>query len=601
MFSLSQKHSFLAIALLATSLTPCFSSAVDDVNGSSGVSSCSSRPLTQIEVRIRAMHPKLFTGENNPSIPGAAQKSLCAFLEDERKKPSTISQPDFLESNPYGFLIAYAQAFQTYVGSLKFDGKDIILKDLERYIAKNAVSANELLMLALRIQGAQSTPSDDEKDLYKHLYKPAEELIEGVMLGQAWKSDMQTVKQIEKYKNQIQYKKAYDDDYYQPNLASEVYKTLHTQLEQILPIQHYIPLPGENYLGIHYLLDCQFDDHFPIALPKPDQSTSAHGVKMAPITFTVHDYLHFLIDGRRRALRQYARTLLDEAVSKGADYEEAMPIVVQQVAGHYKLVTNSFRSLLRALDRRAISETAPMAQNDYYRNLSALFWMVRETPTAWTGCFEKKILPDLLAQMAKNAKDSLSDIESWENEFDPFCTSPIDGKPFRTNDEIITEIVDKPENAKPFLNHYMSGTFTKEDVKRAIVKPTPRFTDVIVTSKRGESWHYSFPTLHHKYKNACDNLKLLRWAGSNLSFEALTLDPTEGRATAIKSLQLVRSSLTNNIDFFLATSRELYKDTSVSSESLEQEFAKSMTSLIQAPTEAVQQLSVEKEGKAEKK
>ncbi len=568
MFLLWQRRSFLAIALLTSSLSPCFSAVADEtprrsLSRSSTNYSLSSSGMSSAEEaadEIRKKYPAFFKGENNRYMPKEEQQAFFTLFETQAKDPKNASQPNLVESKPYEFLILYAQALGKYVGTLDFKGKEIIIEDLERYIARNEVSADKLLMVVLRIQAAQTVLTPDETDLYQHLLNPAEALVTGVMKDEAWRSDMQTAQQIAEYTCFPKNKNAYDDYHPIGALASEVYDDLRTKLNQALPSRLYFPLPGESYLGIHYLLDCLFDDHFPISMPTPGQSKKAHGADMSPLGFTIHDYLHYLIDSRRRSLLGYAITLLDKAASEGVDYEAAIPLSVKQAVGHYKLIMTTFKSLLLALDQRAIDEKSPLSEKQYRQSLSGLFWLFHETETLPEGCFKKETLHELVLQMTENAKARLRANECWESDFDLFETSPVDGTTALSDDAIAEKVLDNLDAVKAFLTHPACTKVTKADIKKTEVKKSPRFVDVIVTFKNGESRHYSFPTLYHKYENAKDNLKLLQWAHTGLEFEALPADVTAARETALASINQVTTALANNIDFFVKTSGGLFED-----------------------------------------
>jgi len=568
MFLLWQRRSFLAIALLILPFSPCFSAIADEIPKKGLTRSPTNYSLSSLGMssakeaadQIRKKYPTFFKGENNRYMPKKAQQDFFRLFETQAKNPKNASQPSLVESKPYEFFIPYAQALGEYVCTLDFKGKEIILEDLERYVTRNEVSGNKLLMVVLRIQAAQSVLSPDEIDLHQHLLKPAEALVTGLMKDEAWRSDMQTARQIAEYACFPKNKNAYDD--YRPigALASEIYDDLKTKLSQTLPSRLYFPLPGESYLGIHYLLDCLFDDHFPIAMPTPGQSKKAHGADMSPLGFTIHDYLHYLIDSRRRSLLRYAITLLDKAVSEGIDYEAAIPLAVKQAVGHYKLIMTTFKSLLLALDQRAIDEERPLSEKQYRQSLGGLFWLFHETETLPERCFEKATLHELVLQMTEDAKAKLRANECWESDFDLFETSPVDGATVLSDDVIAEKVLDRLGEVKAFLTHPVYTRFTKIDVKKTEVKKSPRFVDVIVTFKNGESRHYSFPTLYHKYENAKDNLKLLQWSGLDLRFEALPIDTAAPRKTALKDINQVGNALARNIDFFAKTSMELFED-----------------------------------------
>lgn len=554
-----------SIALLCSCLISMAIGADKDVTNSQSSSSRSSQTENTLssgllegafteatKSQVLKKYPELFKGEETKLLTREDQTQLFDFLEQEAKKQENASQKAYTQFKPYPFLIPYAEKIIAYLSEFDFPGKIIIISDLKRYIETQQVSTHALLIALLRAQASMSEKTEQESDLYRHLPRPAEELIDGVLMNEAWKSDLQAYAQIDKFYSPTP-KKSFDDFYIDPinlNLDYEVYQELQNALEVALPQQIYFTVLGINYFGLHYMIESLLADRFPIAIPKPNQSRSAHGINMSPLGFTVHDYLHYKIDYRRRTLHHYAIELLNKAGENGVDYEKAIPIIVTRVAHHYQILNSSLAALIDSVDSQAASDK--ISKSDYRALLSGFFWILHETPTAFMDTFKHARFADILDHIKNQSHSNLDSHSAWENPFDLLETSPIDGTSVLTDAMIIEKISRNLEESKEYLTNYAYVYPDKIDkIKHGKVIRSKRFIDVILTLKTGKKLYYSIPTLYHKYTNALSNLKSLKWAGEEWSAPSLPAEPIHAREIAIETIAIINTKLKENVESFL--------------------------------------------------
>ncbi|WP_010298492.1 hypothetical protein [Candidatus Odyssella thessalonicensis] len=557
-----------SIALLSSCLISMAIGADKDVTNSQSSSSRSSQTENTLSTgllegafteatksQVLKKYPELFKGEETKLLTREDQTQLFDFLEQEAKKQENASQKAYTQFKPYPFLTPYAEKIIAYLSELDFSGKTIIISDLKRYIETQQVSIHALLITLLRAQASMSEKTEEESDLYCHLPRPAEELIDGILINEAWRSDIQAYAQIDKFHYPTP-KKSFDDlyiDVINSNFDYEVYQDLYNALEAALPQQIYFTVLGINYFGLHYMIESLLADRFLIAIPKPNQSRSAHGVNMSPLGFTVHDYLHYKIDYRRRALHQYAIELLNKADENGIDYEKAIPIIATRVAHHYQILNSSLAALLSSIDSQAVSDK--ISKEDYRTLLSGFFWILHETPTAFMDTFKHVRFEDILDHIKNQSHSNLDSHSAWENPFDLLETSPIDGTTVLTDAMIIEKISGNLEESEEYLTNYAYVYPDNIDkIKHGKVIRSKRFIDVILTLKTGKKIYYSIPTLYHKYTNALSNLKSLKWAGEEWSAPPLPVEPIHAREIALETIAIINTKLKENVESFFGTS-----------------------------------------------
>ena len=530
-------------------------------------------PKVEIGVQLREQFKDFFVGETGKYV---LEDTSLFELNDELD----ISFPSTQEKKEA--CIAYAGKVQAYLSSLTFDGKEELLENLAVSVRRNKISPLSLSIFILKAQALQSSNiSSYERDFFDHLSPLGQLMNLSLMDSDASFSDLiltgRNLKSALKHNPHASNVNIFTHQYPSiQNISHEVFSRFHEEIESRLSPRTFFPVLGKGFLGYHYLIENLIHKRYPIAVPKPSSSLSAHGIKeMSPLGFTIHDIAHIILDGRMHFLSEYGAGLLKELIESGIHYKKASPIVIERVVAEDALLTQTLASFLKNLDEAVVSGT--IEEITYKKSLYGFFFMMHEVPHFFSLLLKTPTLPEIFQKVKIITVGSQNSAMS----FNPLTTSHKTGESPFEDFEIQKRLFTYFEEFKPFMLNSSSiypdisnETFRTDNIDEFEVKRSSFSVDLTVTLKSGEKVYFAIPTLYQTYTNTMHSLKPL---DTIETIEGIGLDPST-RKDALSNMKRVQDRISNDIATFWEVTGQLSGE---GEKSLNNNYAESFSEIAQ--------------------
>ena len=545
-------------------------------------------PKVEMSSLLREKFKDLFTGETGkyvleePSIFELNNDWDIIFPNTEEKRAQCL---------------AFATKFQDYITSLSFVGKETekaeLLDNLLRLIEKKRVSPPLLSIFALISQGLQSQNiSDYEKDFFAHL-APLDQLMNSILLeqdsltpdflitGRAFKSIFTKNSHASNLNIFVHPYRSLE------NVSYEVFDRFRKDLESSLYPRTFLPVLGKGFLGYHFLIENIIQKRFPIAVPKPSDKLSAHGIeKMSPLGFTLHDLAHIFLDGRMHFLSEHGLNLFEELIKSGINYKAASPVVIKRVVAEDNLLTETLASFLKKLDEAVLLEK--ITDTDYKKSLYGFFFMMHEVPQVFGPLLNTPTLAEIFGKI-----ESLEQAPDVLKTLNPLNTLHTDGScPF--NDvEIQDKLSSNFEDLKKFMINASAiyppsqEDFATSNIDTFEVKRSNFTIDLTVTLQNGAKRYFSIPTLYQHYTNMMHSFSSLN---AIEPFGEINLEP-QTSTEASRNMDLVRNRIFQYLKTFGDTTSRLSQESGLNEDyaakysAIVREFEEGVTPLRPLPEE----------------
>ena len=462
------------------------------------------------------------------------EKNYPHLFQGSRKERSLYSNPDRM----YGLLkeFCYYQNEKTTITPhmIKYcqnqvSSEHFLIKEMKEIMMKGWINNHYLAGWPIRLAASRSQISSDEASFYENVFPEPQihRLLSQLCKAEQWKNPLIQVLFLGDTENQLDNPLRNISTIY-PTLLSWGYKNI------LRPSEYFNEVPllliNEGKLGIWYLSDRLLKNIFPIAVP--EKEIVGHGVRMSPLGFTVHDYLHLLVDGRQKILEQ---SLLQYALdySNHGDYDSFIRAKRPQLLcyQHYKIQ----QGLLKFSDH-LLSHFLPVyGFHELTKLMVPLFIMIHEFQGWSQNLYHLYDLRDILNSIVNTSIKVIQNAPA-ESPADPLETSPIDGKSLWTNKKI----------KEYFLNNLKrENKELASNVKRQKIVREERFIQSIFYLKNGKTPQDRFVlTLFHKWGGIEDYNGLLNLCGEGLQKPDLTkLGHLEARKTAIDYVKDTQEAL----------------------------------------------------------
>lgn len=274
------------------------------------------------------------------------------------------------------------------------------------------------------------------------------------------------------------------------------------------------------------------------------RSSVAHGLKMSPRDFMVHDRGHYRISGSRVHAKSWAgklsKTLIDE---EKLDYKQATDIASQQTLYRYnqakKAVLTLMRNAAEAYGAVVVDETKGVeerrsAKQSYNARIAALFYACHEVSyidtTVLNATSETEAARALFEQVVKSHPE-----EDPIDKLDPFNTHPVTGASI---------ISDRKKHA--LISDFI-GSLSEEGEYPNLLELTVSTTPLMFTIRGiltdGKEVNTRKPTIRSIYGDALDENALLRLAGIRIAVPDFEGDDhSTARQKAYEFIKEVRTS-----------------------------------------------------------
>lgn len=319
---------------------------------------------------------------------------------------------------------------------------------------------------------------------------------------------------------------------------------------QLAPIPY--PLLGKAKLPIRELIGHMLNRVYPVCIPTPGSTHLAHGVRLSALGFALHDFYHAYHHNGIGPLLQHIISQASQCVEKGGDAKVFLEDYKEHALGRHTLMTEFFKAFLAEID------SLPLPERKHI--LAGWFLLLHEHPFLSEYIYTLHSLKAVLQKMTSLSILRLENTQMWESPWDPIVSSWSDGKSALEVEEIadkaIAEFLHNPSCVLP-ESYYKAEpedkpNFLKSFIVNSRVETNPRFVDVHLRLRTGETKTYSFPTLLHKLKNMADSDAILKYAGVK------DYRPREiaSRKDALDALMFTSTQLVELIKYFGAAAEK---------------------------------------------
>ncbi len=282
------------------------------------------------------------------------------------------------------------------------------------------------------------------------------------------------------------------------------------------------------------------------------QSCCAHGLRMSPRDFMVHDCGHYRLSASRVHAKSWAgklaKTLIDE---EKLDYKQATDIASLLTLQRYnqakKAVLTLMRNAAEAYRAVVVDETQGVeerrsAKQSYNARIAALFYASHETSyidtTVLNATSETEAARALFEQVVKSHSE-----EDPIDKLDPFNTHPVTGASIISEGErdvLIDGLSVKRKRSGPEEKTFGA---MRPNLLELTVSTTPLMFTIRGILTDGKEVNTRKPTIRSIYGDALDENALLRLAGIRIAVPDFEGDDhSTARQKAYEFIKEVRTS-----------------------------------------------------------
>ncbi len=456
-------------------------------------------------------------------------------------------------------LVPLVESLLDYIDSLPEanPNKQRLINNVRSTIEQREISSTWLVSKLFEIAHEKGDSSGEEAELFRHAFH----LEEG---DPALASRIGLFSKMGDLMSDVHYiiGLTYKPVYVSPGVRGKVER----ELRRRLPVSVIYPIPGHAKFSIPFLIRTNLQHIYPLAFS--DAPVSAHGVRMSPEWFAIHDAFHWKDDMRFLAIVNHVMRMTDQYVKKGASAEEFLEAYIPYAVRSYNRMMESLEKLFEEIQRVGPEEEQRRAFAGYILMLHEYspynFNSVSPQLEEFEDAFTQGDLGTLMGKFIESVKRNLALPKAWESAEDLLMTSPLTGESPVSDEDIMKSLDEKLQHHK--IREVIDAEERQKimrDIARRTIERSRRFITVRTMWKDGfEEPMAIFPTLAHKWDNMDDSLALLEYAGVSIEKPDLSSieSPEEQYRVAQEVLGQVQGELQNLMDSFRATSERIIRE-----------------------------------------